>query len=132
MNGAQSRSRPVRFSSTRGVKDVTIEGERLYLSRSKPAGHPVSPSTFSVYGPVSASADKQIEWKPKGYKSYERTVQFATIAHNFVWHDPSSRHPGRWFFYVKSIKLDRQDDGRYDFLDDEALPARPQGSGYRP
>ncbi len=132
MNGAQSVSKPVWFRSTRGVGSMTIEGERLYVSKAHPEGKPVSNNTYAFYGPKKASASSKVEWKPNGYKSYEKTTAWATIAHNFVWTDPSSEYPGRWYFYVKSIKLKKHGSGRYDFSEEKDLPKDAQGAGYKP
>jgi hypothetical protein len=130
MNGAQSTSRPVWFESTRGVRDFVIEGDRLYLSSAHPEGKPVSPSKYSFYGPVSAAAHQRISWNPNGYKSYENTTAWASIVHEWTWHDPSSAYPGRWYFYAKSIKLKRQDSGAYFFESESSLPTTPAGSGW--
>lgn len=130
MNGAQSVSSPVRFTSTRGVRNLTIEGDRLYISSAHPEGNAVSPSVWAHYGPVSAAAGSQVTWKPNGYKSRETTVAWASIVHNFVWQDPSSNYPGRWYFYVKSNKLKRQSSGVYAFEAADSLPTQPSGQGW--
>lgn len=131
MNGAQSVSQPVRFRSTRGLGSLTMEGERLSVSKAPPEGTPVPNHTYSIYGPKKAPADRWVEWKPNGYKSYEKKAKVATIVHNFVWTDPSSEHPGRWYFYVKSIKLRKHESGRYDFQDEKDLPKDAHGAGYK-
>ena len=132
MNGAQSVSNPVRFSSTRGVRDLYIEGERLYLSAAYPGGNSVSPSTWAHVGPFTVSANTNKFWPSPGYKSYETTVSRATITHEFIWRDPSSNYPGQWWMYVKSDVLHRQSSGAYWFSTDADLPATPVSSGWRP
>ena len=130
MSGAKSTSKPVWFESTRGVRDFVMEGDRLYLSSAHPEGKPVSPSQYSHYGPVSAAAHQKVFWKPNGYKSYENTTAWASIVHEWTWHDPSSAYPGRWYVYAKSIKLRRQSSGAYYFELDKSLPKTPAGSGW--
>lgn len=60
---------------------------------------------------------------PPGYKSYENTTAYASIVHNWVWHDPS--YPGRWFCYAKSVILKRQPSGAYFFTADNNIPTTP-------
>jgi hypothetical protein len=79
---------------------------------------------------VSAAAHQRISWNPNGYKSYENTTAWASIVHEWTWHDPSSAYPGRWYFYAKSIKLKRQDSGAYFFEGESSLPKTPAGSGW--
>lgn len=126
MNGAQTISKPVYFSSTRGIKSLTMEGERLYLSSAHPDGRPVSPSTYSPYGPINnIGAGVKTYWRPNGYKSYENTTAWATVVHEATWTDPSSQYPGRWYYFAKCIKLKRQSSGAYYFQGSSALPASP-------
>lgn len=126
LNGAQTISKPVWFQSSRGLKQVTFEGERLYISAAHPEGNPVSPSTYSVYGPVTnVPAGAQTSWTPSGYKSYENTTQWVSVVHEVTWEDPSSSYPGHWHWYAKSIKAKRIGSGIYYFQGATALPTTP-------
>ena len=125
-NGAQSVSKPLYFYSTRGTKTVTMEAERLYTSTAQPAGKPVKPSTYSLYGPISnVSANTRVNWSPNGFKSYENTTAWMTVVHQVTWTDPSSNFPGRWYYFAKSIKAKRQSSGAYYFQGSHSLPTTP-------
>lgn len=135
MSGARSASKPVRFTSSRGTSSVDFEAERLFLSKAHPGGKqvdlPGGRSSYALYTTGAHPADQPVEWLPNGYRSFENTTKFASIAHEFVWRDVSSAYPGRWFFFVKSLKLTRQESGAYFFLSDTDLPKNWFGSGYR-
>jgi hypothetical protein len=136
MNGAQSISKPVQFESTRGVRNLIMEGVRLYVSAAYPQGHPVQgKSTHAAYVRKSVAANSQAEWKPNGYKSFENTTTYASIQHTFSWQDVSSGYPGKWFFVVKSPKAEHHvddKDHKYWFDDVNDLPANWYYSGYLP
>jgi hypothetical protein len=70
LNGRRSVSRPVRFESTIGVRDLVIEGNRLYYDSNWPAGHPVSPSVFAHHSSGNVVGGELAQWAPNGYKAY--------------------------------------------------------------
>lgn len=129
MNGAQSVSFRVRFESTRGVRDLVVEGERLYISSAHPEGNGVNDGASYAWVTLGATpANTVANWPSPGYKSYENTTAHASIVHNWVWFDRT--YPGRWFCYAKSIILDRQASGAYYFTADSNVPSSPAECGW--
>jgi hypothetical protein len=135
MRGAQSLSKPVRFTSSAATSQMVFEGERLYLSESHKAGKPVqlkdgsSSHGITLSGPHAPG--QPVTWEPNGYKSYETTAERATIVTEFNWNDPV--YPGPWYFYVKSPALTRNSAAdRYDFHSATDLPESWYGSGHQP
>jgi hypothetical protein len=130
INGGTIVSNPTYMTSTRNMKDVLIEGDRLYLSDKHPEGAQVDGgSKRGYYGPHRVSAGDQYKWVPKGYSSFENTVKVTSQVNEFIWHD--DQYPGRWFVYFKSIVADKS-GATYKFRANEALPTDASKGGYDP
>jgi hypothetical protein len=129
LNGGESRSKPVNFTSTAPTKSLHIEGDRLYYSQAYPGGNPVNDGDeFNSWHRGAFPAHQTVQWTPNGYKAYENTVQHTSVVHEWVWTHPSYR--GAWYFYAKSIKAHRQSSGAYHFGGETDLGRTPVGSGY--
>ena len=131
MRGALHHSYPFWFSSTRGTKNITLSGERLYLSAAHPGGHSMTPRHSFRKSFTAAAADVATQWPSPGPSTYENTVIWVTVAHQATWSDPSSNYPGTWFIWAKSIKMLRQPSGAYHVQGDSDLPKDPAGFGWR-
>jgi hypothetical protein len=92
-SGGRSYSKRFQFESTRGAKTVTATGKWPYFSTAHPEGYPISGGAsyqqWGPYGPYSANA-LVIAFGSGGCTWDENTVQWAGIAHEFTWTDPSS------------------------------------------
>lgn len=133
ISGFNTYSYPVRFKSTRGVRNLFIEGERLYISSTYPGGNGVSNgASWAHIGPYSVSAGSTKSWASPGYKSRETTARTISIVHMWTWSDPSSSYPGKWWVYTKSNKAYWHDVG-YRFIDDDDnYPYDASNAGYEP
>jgi hypothetical protein len=129
LSGFATKSTNVWFRSTRGVRDMVFAGDRLYLSAKYPGGAPVNNGAAYRYYPFGKVAANTTATWLGGYGSYENTVQYATIVHNYSWKDPSSQYPGRWYFYAKSIRMVKGSNG-YTYPD-LTRPASPRGAGWK-
>lgn len=129
LNGAQSISKPVIFSSSVGAQDVIMEGERLYYSTAHPEGAPVSDgATRSYYGPVGpVPASQEMFWEPNGYKAYENTVAHGSVVHQWSW--TMSGYPGNWWAFAKSAKFDMTPSS-YRFTVPSNLGQEPLGAAW--
>ena len=133
LNGYQTISYPVRFESTRGVRNLYVEGERLYLSATYPGGNSVlGGDTWAHVGPYTVSANTKKTWPYPGYKSYEKTASRISIVHQWTWMDPSSSYPGKWWLWTKSNVAYWKDVGYRFLVDDDNRPTNPSDAGYTP
>jgi hypothetical protein len=129
LNGRQSGSKPVRFESTIGVRDLVIEGNRLYYDSKWPAGHPVSPSVFAHHSSGNVAGGELAQWAPNGYKAYPPPVYVGSVWHQWSWQ--MADYPGTWYFYATSVLIYRINQGSiYHFGSDEELGQNPAGSGW--
>ena len=129
LNGRQSVSKPVRFESTIGVRDLVIEGNRLYYDSNWPAGHPVSPSVFAHHSSGNVTGGKLAQWTPNGYKAFPPPAYVGSVWHQWSWQ--MAGYPGTWYFYATSVLIYRINQGSiYHFGSDEELGQNPAGSGW--
>jgi hypothetical protein len=113
-SGCAARSAPVRFHSTRAVKSIVMEGNRLFISGGSPGGKSAA-GTWSVHN-----------HKGKGAGAVAHM-------HTYSWTDHS--HGGTWWVKVKS-NFGRRHSGRYGVTsifdsNDASMPATPYSWGWR-
>lgn len=129
ISGYATKSTYVWFRSTRGVRALVFTGDRLYLSAKYPGGAPVNGGgAYRTYPYGNVSANTTASWL-NGYGSYENTVQYASIVHQYSWKDTSSQYPGLWYVYAKSLRMVK---GNGYTFPDLTRPATPRGSGWKP
>ena len=127
LNGAQSRSRPVRFESSAAVVNLIFEGNRLSYTHRYPAGIPVGGAGNShLAGDIPAG--ETVQWTPNGYKAYYDNASEQSVWHEWSWN--MADYPGTWYFWAKSVKFDRVGKTTYHFGHDDDLGEDPAGSGY--
>ena len=103
LNGVTSVSKPVRFESTIGVRDLVMEGDRLYYDKNWPQGHPVSPRVFAHHSCGNVNGDRLAQWTPNGYRAKPPPVYVGSVWHQWSWQ--MAGYPGTWFFYATSVLL---------------------------
>lgn len=129
LTGVVSVSKPVRFESTIGVRDLVMEGNRLYYDKKWPAGHPVSPSVFAHHSCGNVTGGKLAQWTPNGYKAKPAAVSVGSVWHQWSWQ--MAGYPGTWYFYATSVLIHRiSHGGVYHFGSDKNLGQNPAGGGY--
>lgn len=94
LNGRQSVSRPVRFESTIGVRDLVIEGNRLYYDSDWPAGDPVSPSVFAHHSSGTSRATNWPSGRPTGIRRTRLPCTSARCGISGPGRWPTTREPG--------------------------------------
>lgn len=119
-------------TSDRGTTDSYMSAERLYLSSAYPQGHSMSPRVYTSRGFGLTAPGLYQNYGSPYPVLYENTTSYATVATEVSIHDPSSAYPGRWWFYLKSIKLHKQSNGAYYFEGANILPQDPDRGGYDP
>jgi hypothetical protein len=129
LTGITSISKPVRFESTIGVRDLVMEGDRLYYDKNWPQGHPVSPSVFAHHNSGNVNGGKLAQWTPNGYKAHPAPVYVGSVWHQWSWH--MAGYPGTWYFYATSVLIHRINHGNvYHFGSDKNLGQNPAGGGW--
>jgi hypothetical protein len=127
LNGAESRSKPVRFESSAAVVNLIFEGNRLLYTHRHPAGVPVGGAGNShLAGNVPAG--ETVQWTPKGYRAYYDKAPEQSVWHEWNWN--MADYPGTWYFWAKSVKFDRVGKTTYHFGHDDDLGEDPAGTGY--
>jgi hypothetical protein len=127
--GIQSVSKPVRFESTIGVRDLVMEGDRYYYDHNWPQGHPVSPSVFAHHNCGNVNGDRLAQWTPNGYKAHPAAVYVGSVWHQWTW--KMAGYPGTWYYYATSVLIHRIDHGDiYHFGNDQNLGQNPAGGGW--
>ncbi|MGW0227129.1 hypothetical protein ACWDWO_02345 [Actinopolymorpha singaporensis] len=115
-----------------GIRDVGVEGERMYLSGRCRQGCAIGHGrTYAYRGlPVDRTQDGRFAWAGPAYEG-EAEVAYGTVVHEFTWHDTTGR-PGRWFFWVKGVTVLREDDGVFLYASPDRLPGSPYQTSWRP
>jgi hypothetical protein len=129
-SGGNSKSKPFRFESTRGVRNLKMSGERIYFSSRYQQGHPCcGGDTYQVYraGNVSANTAEDA-FPPNGYAHYAAPVAYGGVAHQYSWED--AEFDGTWWTYVNSPKFRRNSSGAYIGSNPPAMGTEWYGSGY--
>jgi hypothetical protein len=129
--GYGTTSKPFNVYTTRGTKNTSLSGERLYLSATYPGGKGVNGGLSYRTSPCGArAAYVSCQWAATaGFGTYENTAQKITISREASWTDPSSAYPGRWYFYAKSIIMNIS-GGQY-VTSGVNLPATPALGGWK-
>lgn len=128
LNGREFRNSQFEFRSTRRMNDATMEVEILDVPLYAPSGMAMDPRMYDFCGPRSMDGDSALAWCDSGYFHYVPEAYWVTMAHEVSWYDPE--HPGRWFFYAKSIKT-RPQGSQWWFGNPSELPRNPAVGGYR-
>jgi len=129
LNGVVSTSKPVRFESTIGVRDLVMEGDRYYYDHNWPGGHPVSPSVFAHHNCGNVTGGKLALWTPNGYKAKPDPVYVGSVWHEWSWQ--MAGYPGTWYYYATSVLIHRIAHGDiYHFGNDKNLGQDPAGGGW--
>lgn len=127
LNGAQSRSKPVRFEASAAVVNMIFEGNRFLYTSKHPAGTPVGGARNSHHA-GNVPAGKTVQWTPNGYKAYYNKASEQSVWHEWNWN--MADYPGTWYFWAKSVKFVNVGKGTYHFGHDDDLGEDPAGSGY--
>ncbi|GAA2757970.1 hypothetical protein [Actinopolymorpha rutila] len=115
----------------RGIREVGIEGERLYLSGQCPRGCAVGHGTTYDYRvPVDRTRDGRFAWTGAAYQG-EADVAYGTVIHEFTWRDAAGR-PGRWFIWLKGVTVLREDAAIFFYASPDHLPSSPYQTSWRP
>jgi hypothetical protein len=129
-SGSKTVTYPLWFSSSRGTKSIVLSNEHLYLSTTYPGGNSQDPRKYYQKSFSTGSAGISSQWSSPGPGTTD-SVAWLSVVSEATWSDPSSRYPGSWYMYAKSIKLKKQSNGSYYVQADNALPSSPRGAGYR-
>lgn len=122
--------RQVLTARGRGIRDVVVEGERLYLSGRCPQGCAAGHGrTYAYRVPVGPARDGRFVWAGAAYQG-DADVAYGTVVHEFTWHDAGGR-PGRWSFWVKGVTVLR-DAGIFLYQSPDHLPSSPYQTSWRP
>lgn len=130
ITGASLRTRPFWFKSTRGTRSVVLSTEDLYISAGQPQGAPQNPRLYAQRPAVNASAASIVSWPSPG-KAWPNAVSGVSNVAEVTWSDTSSKYPGSWYMWAKSVKMGRQSNGGYQFVGVTHVPTAPNGAGYR-
>lgn len=128
---SKSKSKPFRFESTRGVRNLKMSGERIYFSSKYTQGAPVEGGdTYQVYKAGNVNANKAADaWgSQNGYAHYAKKVAYGGVAHQYQWED--GEVDGTWWAYVNSPKFASNSSGAYKGSNPPKMGTDWYGFGY--
>ena len=128
-SGGDSKSKPFRFESTRGVRNLEMSGERIYFSSKYPQGHPAEGGdTYQVFKAGNVNANTAKDAWTNGYAHYAKKVDYGGVAHQYQWED--GEVDGTWWTYVNSPKFASNSSGAYKCSNPPKMGTDWYGSGY--